>query len=111
MPIQTLLKDEIVQALAKELGLEGEAADSQAEAIAQMSENVLARLFLEIFKIAPEEKRPELSATLESGDYEKLRVFLSGFVPKNDPDAFLKEVVRDEIAETKGIVQKRLATA
>lgn len=111
MPIQTLLKDEIVQALVKELGLEGESVDAQADAIAQMSENVLARLFLEIFKIVPEEKRAELSATLETGDYGKLRTFLSNFVPKNDPDEFLKGVVQDEIAETKDIVQKRLASA
>ncbi|MBI4094145.1 hypothetical protein HY417_04225 [Candidatus Kaiserbacteria bacterium] len=107
MDIQTILRDEMVEALIKELGLENDSPEAQADAIAQASENMLARLFLEIFKIVPAPKHAELNAVLDGGDHEKLVAFLSPLVPGADADAFLKDVIRREVEETKRLIATR----
>ena len=94
----------MVEALIKKLGLENDSPEAQAEAISQASENMLARLFLEIFKVVPENKRTELDTVLGGGDYEKLVSFLSPLVPGADADAFLKGVIRKEVEETKRLI-------
>lgn len=107
MDIHTILKDEMAQALIKELGIESYSPEEQAEVIAQAGENMLARLFLEIFKSVPREKHAELNAVLESGEHEKLTAFLSPLVPGSDANAFLKEIVRKEVEETKRLVARQ----
>lgn len=98
----TLMKDEILAATIRELGLEHLSEDAKQAALAGIGENVLGRVVLEIMKILPKTKHEEFRAMIGTASPLKIYTYLSPYIV--DMPALVQRVAAAEIAETKKLL-------
>lgn len=98
----TLMKDEILAATIRELGLEHLSEDAKQAALAGIGENVLGRVVLEIMKILPKTRHEEFRAMIGTASPLKIYTYLSPYIV--DMPALVQRVAAAEIAETKKLL-------
>lgn len=89
-----VLADENTRKVIRDLGLEADMPEVQAEIISMLGENVLNRVVFEIVKVLPKEKIPEFETYLDSGNIQGFKEFLAPFIP--DLEAFIQEAAQTE---------------
>ncbi|MEK7628818.1 MAG: DUF5663 domain-containing protein [Patescibacteria group bacterium] len=109
MDINTILKEDMVQALLKEFRLENASSDTQAYFLSRMGQNIVNRLTLETLRVLPEDKRPAFDELVGKGDAEAIQKFIYPYIPNFDQ--FVQEEVRKEVARTKGFLAEEEPTA
>lgn len=102
--IRAILKDEMTQSLINDLGIQNETPEAQAELLAQLGDNIMSRMMVEILDAVPADKHDTLATALESGDLQTIESTIAPHVPNNDVDAFIRGKVKAEIAETKALM-------
>lgn len=105
----TFLKGEQVQQLINDFGLTSEPEEVQAQFIAKLGENILARMAVQVLHILPEEKHEEFGQYMDKGDVQALQDFLQPHIPNFD--VFVQKEVQTEIQETKQRMQEELSTS
>ncbi len=103
--IRAILKDEMTQALINDLGIQGETPEAQAALIAQLGDNIMGRVMVEILDTVPADKHEALAQALESGDLQMIESTIAPHVPDKDVDAFIRGKVKAEIEETKKLME------
>ena len=96
------MKDEILAATIRELGLEHLSEDAKQAALAGIGENVLGRVVLEIMKILPKTRHEEFRAMIGTASPLKIYTYLSPYIV--DMPALVQRVAAAEIAETKKLL-------
>lgn len=96
------MRDEILNAVVRELGLEDLDEQSRQAAVAAMGENVLAAVIVEILAILPKPKHQEFQAMIGTVSPLKMYNYLSPYI--TDIPALVERIARDEVAETKKLL-------
>jgi len=99
---QELIQEEMAQEVIKIFGIGDAAPEKQATLIAQLGENIYARLVVSVAQIVPPERHTELEQLLGEGDLEKLNNFLKPYIPNFAE--FIESEVKKEITETKALM-------
>lgn len=94
-----IIRDELAQEAAKKLGITSFSPAVQEEILARVGENIMKRIAIEVFKILPEEKRPEFEQFIGSGNVDGLNEFLKPYIP--NLDTLIQQETEKEIEETK----------
>ncbi|MFZ2887123.1 MAG: DUF5663 domain-containing protein [Minisyncoccia bacterium] len=100
MALKDLLGEEMAESILAKLGIEREDTDTQNATLHLMSEAILTRVVVEIFKKIPESERADFEAIAKSGDPQKILDFFLKFIP--NLDAFVEEAARKEFEVIKG---------
>ncbi len=83
----------------KDLEIEGLPTEAQDEILVKMGENFIRAVTLAVIEKLPENKREDFEEVGKTGDQNKVREFLSPYIPNFDQ--FMRDVVKQEIAEFK----------
>jgi hypothetical protein len=93
------MQDEIQQAVAKELGIEGLTSEEQQDLIAQMTGILLKAASIAILEKLPESKRDEFVAIAGQENETAIRTFLEKELPESE--AIVRTAVAEEIRRFK----------
>lgn len=81
--------------LVKDLEIEGLPREAQDEIIIKMGENLIKAVTIAVIDKVPVEERSAFEKVGKTGDQEKVREFLSPYIPNFDQ--FMSDVAREEI--------------
>ncbi|MFA5745170.1 MAG: DUF5663 domain-containing protein [Candidatus Paceibacterota bacterium] len=98
------MQDEVITAIATDLGITELPMDKQKELISQFGEVALKAATLSVIGKLAEEKRAEFAALAEAGDPMALKTFLDREVP--DHEEVAKAAVAEEIKRFKEFQNK-----
>ena len=97
--MMTSMQDELVNAMAADLGISDLSAKEQQELISQFGEVALKASTLAVVGKLAESKRGEFTELAKAGDAARLKAFLDREVP--DHEAVAKAAVAEEVKRFK----------
>lgn len=93
------LIEDAAQATLKELGIQDDTPEAQAEVLRLVGKNIFDRVMLEMLKVLPPHTYEMFEKFIRSGDIDGLRAFLEPYIP--DLDAFIRREAEKEYQTTK----------
>ncbi len=93
------MPDEMMKAIAADLGISELAPEEQQQIITQFGEVALKAATIAVLEKLPEEKRGEFAKLAEAGDAGPVQAFLDAEVP--DHEALVKAAVAAEVQKFK----------
>jgi hypothetical protein len=93
--------------LVSELGIGGLGTDMQDEILSAVGENIVKAVTLSVLLKLPPEAQTSFKQMSESNDAEGILALLKTHIP--DPDAFVEQEARKELAAFKETLAKNLA--
>jgi hypothetical protein len=102
--LQKLLSNQAMQSLVKDLGIEGDTPEHQAEIMMMIGSNITKRLVLAFVNALPDSTHVEFETYIGSKDIDGLRTFLEKHIP--DLDELIARESRAEFETTLAEAEK-----
>lgn len=103
MDIQKLLEKNLLV----ELGIEEETPEIQEQVVSKFTETLIKKIMARIFELLPKEKKDEFLKIQETGDDEKMEIFLKNNIPNFEN--MMAETVETAKGEYQNIVEELTA--